>query len=46
MTRYMKIFFEFNSYDDGVLRFGNNATCHIKGKGSITLDGKTNSDDV
>ena len=29
-----------------LLRVGNNATCHIKGIGSITLDGKTNSDDI
>ena len=39
-------FFEFISYDGGIVGVGNNATLHIKEKGSITLDGKTNTDNV
>ena len=39
-------FVEFNSYDGDVVRVGNNVPCPIKGKGSITLDGKTNTEDV
>lgn len=42
----MNKFVEFNSYDGGIVRVGNNAACHIKGKGSITLDGRTNTKDV
>ena len=34
-----------NSYD-GVHRVGDNAPCPIKGKGSITLDGETDTEDV
>lgn len=46
MARDMKTYVEFNSYDGGILRVRNNSTCHIKGKWSITLDGKTNTEDV
>jgi hypothetical protein len=45
MTRDMNKFVEFNSYDGVVVRVGNNIACHIKGKGSIKLDGKTKIDD-
>ena len=46
MTSDINEFVKFNSYDGGIVRVGNNAACHIKGMGSITLDGKTNIDDV
>ena len=46
MTGDMRKFVKFKSHDGGVVRVGNNATCHIIGIGSITLDGKTNIDDV
>jgi len=46
MTRDRNKYVEFNSYDGGIVRVGNNATYHIKGKGSIKLDGKTNTNDV
>ena len=36
----------FQRYDGGIVRVGNNATYHVKGIGSITLDGKTNTEDV
>lgn len=46
MTRDMNKFIEFNSYDGAIVRVGNNATYYIKGKGSITLDEKTNIGDI
>lgn len=46
MTCDMNKFVKFNSYDGEIVRVGNNATCHIKGMRSITLNGKTNNDDV
>ena len=42
----MRNFVKFRSHDGGIVRVGNNASCHIIGIGSITLDGKTNIDDV
>lgn len=42
MTKFVK----FRNHDGGIVRVGNNATCHITGIGSISLNGKTNSDDV
>ena len=46
MTRDMDTFVEFNNYDGGVVRVGNNLPFTIKRKRSITLDGKTNTKDV
>ena len=46
MTGAMKKIIKFNTYDGGIVRVENNASCHIKGKGSITLDGNNNTDDV
>lgn len=46
MTGDMNKFVEFNSCDGRIFRVGNNVACHIKGIGSITLDGKTNTNDV
>ena len=46
MTSDMNNFVKFRSHDEGIVRVGNNATCPIKGIGSITLDGKTNTNDV
>ena len=46
MTGDMNKFVKFNSHDGGIVRVANNAACHIKGIGSITLDGKTNTNDV
>ena len=42
----MNKFVKFKNHDGWIVRVGNNATCHITGIGSITLDGKTNIDDV
>ena len=42
----MDKFFDFKSQDGGIVRVGNNAACQVKGIGSITLDGKTNTKDV
>ena len=42
----MNRFVKFRNYDGGIVRVGKNATCHIKGIGSITLDGGTNTNDV
>ena len=46
MTSDMSKFVRFKNHDGGVVRVGNNAACHITGIGSITLDGKTHTDDV
>ena len=46
MTGDMNKFFEFKNHDRGIVRVGNNVVCHKIGIGSITLDGKTNIDDV
>ena len=46
MTSNIRKFIKFKNHDGGVVRVGNNATCHITGIGSITLDGKTHIDDV
>ena len=47
MTSDMNKFVDFKSQDGpGIVRVGNNATCQVKGIGSITLDGKTNTKDV
>ena len=46
MTDDMNKFVDFKSHDGGIVRVGSNATCHVKGIGSITLDGKTNIEDV
>ena len=42
----MNKFVGFKSQDGGIVRVGNNATCQVKGIGSINLDGKTNIQDV
>ena len=46
MTGDMSKFVKFRNHDGGIVRVGNNATCHITEIGSITLDVKTNTDDV
>ena len=42
----MNIFFDFKSQDGGIVKVGNNAAYQVKGIGSITIDGKTNTEDV
>ena len=37
---------KLGNHDGGIVRVGNNATYHIIGIWSITLDGKTKTDDV
>lgn len=46
MNGDMNKFIKFNSYNGGIVRVGNNTAYHIKGIISITLDGKTNTNDV
>ena len=46
MTGDMNKFFKFKNCDGGIVRVGNNVAYHIAGIRSITLDGKTNTDDV
>ena len=46
MTGDMKKFINLKSQDGGIFRVGNNATCQVKGIGSINFDGKTNIEDV
>ena len=46
MTIEVNNFFEFNSYDGTAIKVGNNAPFPIKGKGSITIKGKTNTEYV
>ena len=45
-TGDMNKFFKFRNHDGGIFRVGNNATYHIIGIGSITLDGKTNTNHI
>ena len=42
----MNKFVEFKSQDEGIVKVGNNAACQVKGIGSITLDGKTNTENI
>ena len=42
----MNKFVDIKSQNGGIIRVGNNAACQVKGIGSITLDGKTNTKDV
>ena len=46
MTGDMNKFVKLRNHDGGIIRVGNNTTHHIIGIGSITLDGKTNTNDV
>lgn len=46
MNGDMNKFVDFKTYNGGIIKVGNNAACHVKGFGSITLDGTTNSEDV
>ena len=46
MTGDMNKFVDFKSHDGGIVKVGNNTTCQVKGIGSITLNGKTNTADV
>ena len=46
MTGDMNKFVKFKSNDGGIVRVGNNVACHIRRIGSITLDDKTNTNDV
>lgn len=46
MTGDKSKFITLNEFDGGVVRFGNNSPCMVKGKGSISLNGKSNVDDV
>ena len=46
MISDMNIFVNFKSQDGGIVRVGNSATCQVKDIGSITLDGKTITEDV
>ena len=42
----MNKFVDFKSQDGGIFKFGNNAAFQVKGIGSITFDGKTNTENV
>ena len=46
MIGNIRKFVKFKNHDGGVVRVGNNVACHITRIGSITLDGKTHTDDV
>ena len=46
MTNDMSKFLKFRNHDEVIVRVGNNIAYHITWIGSITLDGKTNTDDV
>ena len=46
MTGDMNKFVKFKNHDGGIVRVGNNAAYQSTRIGSITLDGKTNTDDV
>ena len=46
MTSDMNKFIKFRNHDGDIVRVVNNVAYNIIGIGSITLDGKTNTDDV
>lgn len=46
MTRDKSKFLTLNEFDEGVVRFGNDSPCMVKGKGYNYLNGKNNIDDV
>ena len=46
MTGAMNKFVKFKNHDGGIVRVGNNVACHIIGIGSITLYGRTNTNNV
>ena len=46
MTRYKSKFITLNCYDENSVRFGNDAPCSIKGKGSIKLTDKISCDNA
>lgn len=46
ITGDMNKFVDFKSWDEGIIRVGNNVAFQVKGIGSTNLDGKTNSEDV
>ena len=46
ITGDMSNFVKFRSHDGGIIIVWNNAAYHIIGIGSITLDGKTNTNNV
>ena len=46
MTGDMNKLVEFKTQDGGIVRVGNNVACQVKGIGSITPNGKTNTKDV
>ncbi|GLJ34507.1 hypothetical protein SUGI_0694040 [Cryptomeria japonica] len=46
MTGDKSIFVNIEKYNDGIVRFGDDKACVIHGRGSISFDGKHNTDDV
>ena len=46
MNGDMNKFLKFRNHDGGIVRVDNKASCQITRIGSITLDGKTNTDNV
>lgn len=46
MTGDRRKFLSLEEYDGGAVRFGNDAPCMVKGKGSISLNGKNSVDNV
>ena len=46
MTSDMNKFIKFKNHDGCIFRVGKNVAYHVIGIGSITLDGRTNTDDV
>ncbi|GLJ24587.1 hypothetical protein SUGI_0469920 [Cryptomeria japonica] len=46
MTGDRSKFLSLEEYDGGVVCFGNDAPCMVKGRGSISLNGKSSADNV
>lgn len=46
MTGDQRKFLNLQEFDGGLVRFGDNKACRIKGKGTISLDGKNNTDNI
>lgn len=46
MTGDRSKFLTLEEYDGGVVHFGNDAPCMVKGRGSISLNGKSSANNV
>jgi len=46
MTSDKSQFINFEKYEGGIMKFGDNSAGRIHGRGSISFDGKNNTNDI